>query len=197
MRTAEIKRKTKETDISLKLQLSNLTTSTINSGIAFFDHMLMSMAKHGRFYLQLECKGDIEIDAHHSVEDIGICLGKAFKEALGEKNGIVRFGQAIIPMDEVLTLVGVDISGRYHFGLSGVEFNGSINNYSEELTEEFLKAFAVNAGINLHVKVLSGENRHHIHESIFKSVGVALYRASIIDPMLDNQVMSTKGVLEN
>ena len=196
MRKADIKRKTKETDISLKLHLCDLTASSINSGIAFFDHMLASMAKHGRFCLQLECKGDIEIDAHHSVEDIGICLGKAFKEALGERNGVVRFGEAIVPMDEVLTLVGVDISGRYHFGLSGIEFCGCINNYPEELTEEFFKAFAVNAGINLHIRVLSGENKHHIHESIFKSVGVALYRASIIDPMLKDQVMSTKGVLE-
>jgi imidazoleglycerol-phosphate dehydratase len=196
MREAEIKRKTKETDISLKLQLSDLTNSSVNSGIAFFDHMLMSMAKHGRFCLQLECKGDIEIDAHHSVEDIGICLGKAFKEALGEKIGIVRFGEAIVPMDEALTLVGVDISGRYHLGLSGVEFNGCINNYPEELTEEFFKAFAVNAGINLHIKVLSGENKHHIHESIFKSVGIALYRASIVDPMLNEMVMSTKGVID-
>ena len=196
MRKAEIKRKTKETDISLKLQLSDLTASTVNSGVAFFDHMLLSMAKHGRFNLQLECKGDIEIDAHHSVEDIGICLGKAFKEALGEKSGMVRFGEAIVPMDDALTMVGVDISGRYHLEISGTEFTGCINNYPEELTEEFFKAFAVNAGINLHIKVLLGENRHHVHESIFKSVGIALYRATIIDPMLNDQVMSTKGVIE-
>ena len=196
MRKAEIKRKTKETDINLKLQLSDLTTSTIDSGIPFFDHMLMSMAKHGRFNLQLECKGDIEIDAHHSVEDIGICLGKALKEALGEKGGVVRFGEAIVPMDEVLTMVAIDISGRYHLEINGAEFNGSINNYPEELTEEFFKAFAVNAGINLHIRVLSGDNKHHIHESIFKSVGIALYRATIIDPMLNEQVMSTKGIIE-
>jgi imidazoleglycerol-phosphate dehydratase len=158
--------------------------------------MLLSMAKHGRFNLQLECKGDIEIDAHHSVEDIGICLGKAFKEALGEKSGVVRFGEATVPMDEALTMAAVDISGRFYFGLGGVELTGSINNYPEELTEEFFKAFAVNAGINLHIKVLSGENRHHIHESIFKSVGIALFRASLIDPMLSDQVMSTKGVIE-
>ncbi len=195
-RTATIERKTSETDISIRLVLDSNEPSIINSGVSFFDHMLNSMSRHGQFHLNITCKGDVHIDDHHSVEDIGICLGKTFKEALGDKAGIKRFGNSIIPMDEALTMVAIDISGRSFFKYSGTELKGSVKTYSEELTLEFLRAFSDNAGINLHVVQKYGDNRHHIHESIFKALGVALKSACSIDPSIKGVVPSTKGTIE-
>jgi len=194
-RSSKITRTTSETEISVELVLHTVRESNINSGVPFFDHMLTSMAKHGRFYLHLLCQGDNEIDDHHSVEDIGISIGQAFKNAFSEKKGIYRFGDAVIPMDDSLTLVAVDLSGRPYYHYKGAKLKGYIGRYSEELTGEFLHAFAVNAGINLHVRVFSGQNRHHIHESIFKALGIALYKASVIDSLLADSVLSTKGTI--
>lgn len=195
-RSATITRKTAETDISINLILHTVRDSSINSGVPFFDHMLASAAKHGRFYLHLTCQGDNEIDDHHSVEDIGISLGQAFKSALGEKKGIYRFGDAVIPMDDALSLVAVDLSGRPFFHYEGDQLKGYIGRYNEELTGEFLQAFAVNAGVNLHVRVFCGSSRHHVHESIFKALGIALYKASMIDSLLAGKILSTKGTIE-
>lgn len=194
-RKATVKRKTKETDIRVELVFGGSRASNIQSGVPFFDHMLESMAAHGRFSLILTCTGDREIDDHHSVEDIGIVLGTAFLQALGDKAGIRRFGDATIPMDDALTMVAVDISGRPYFKYTGPILNGSIASYNEELTEEFLRAFAVNAGINLHVTVKYGQNKHHVHETIFKSLGIALRKAMDIDETLKGEVPSTKGSL--
>jgi imidazoleglycerol-phosphate dehydratase len=195
LRKAEIKRKTKETDISLKLILESTEKLEISSGVPFFDHMLSAMSKHGRFALEVQCKGDLEVDSHHSVEDIGICLGKAFKKALGDMTGVTRFGDASVPMDDSLAKAVVDISGRPYFKYTGQDLKGSIGNYDAELTVEFLKSLAFNADINLHVSVLYGENGHHIHEAIFKAIGLALYRASAIDALLKDNIQSTKGSL--
>jgi len=191
----KIQRKTKETDIKLEIILSSTESSNIKSGVPFFDHMLNSMAKHGRMSINLTCKGDYEIDDHHSIEDIGICMGQAFKQALGNKIGIFRFGEATIPMDDALCSTTVDLSGRYYFNYTGLSLDGEINRYREELTLEFLRSFAVNSSINLHVNLLYGENRHHIHEAIFKSLGISLFRAYSKDETLDGVLPSTKGIL--
>jgi len=195
-RTGSVERKTSETDIRIKVILDSTEPSVIESGVSFFDHMLYSMSRHGRFNLNLICKGDVHIDDHHSVEDVGICLGKAFKEALGDKSGIKRFGNSIIPMDEALTMVAIDISGRSFFKYSGTELKGSVKSYSEELTLEFLRSFSDNAGVTLHVVQKYGDNRHHIHESIFKALGVALHNACSIDSSMQGVVPSTKGTIE-
>ncbi len=194
-RSGVVKRKTRETDISLELVLESTKESVISSGVPFFDHMLASMAKHGRMYIKLSCSGDVAVDDHHSVEDIGIALGQALKSALGNKAGIRRFGDASVPMDDALTLTAVDLSGRAFFHYQGDKLIGYIGRYSEELTSEFLNAFSVNAGINLHVNVFYGDNRHHIHESIFKSLGIALYKAFSIDVSIGGEIPSTKGMI--
>ena len=195
IRKSSYNRKTKETSIDLSLELASAGDIKIESGVPFFDHMLSSFARHGRLGLTLSCKGDTHIDDHHSVEDIGICIGKAFADALGSKEGIVRFGDAIVPMDDSLALAAVDLSGRGHFAYKGPELRGNISRYSEELTIEFLRAFAINAEMNLHVQVLNGDNRHHIHEAIFKALGLALYKAVLTDPLIEGSVLSTKGVI--
>ena len=192
-RSAHIERKTKETDITLKLFLDSLQPSTIQTGIGFFNHMLTLFAAHGRMSIELTAKGDLEVDAHHTVEDTGICLGKAFQKALGDKQGIVRFAHAIVPMDEACSSVIVDISGRGYFVYRGEKLHGLIQTYSEELTLEFFKAFAHNAQITMHIQQLYGDNRHHIHESIFKAAGIALYKAYTIGD--STGIPSTKGVL--
>jgi imidazoleglycerol-phosphate dehydratase len=194
-RKGSVKRKTSETEISLDIVLGSTRKSEIASGVPFFDHMLDSMSKHGRFALKLTCAGDREVDGHHSVEDVGITLGMAFKQALADKAGIVRFGEATVPMDDALTMVAVDLSGRPYYKYSGPVLNSFIGLYSEELTDEFLRAFAMNAGINLHVMVLSGQNMHHVHETIFKALGIALYRASSMDEFLQGTILSTKGTI--
>jgi imidazoleglycerol-phosphate dehydratase len=195
-RVAIVERKTFETDIHVELNLDNsVSPNNIQTGIPFFDHMLNSMSRHGRFYLIIKCTGDNDVDDHHSVEDIGICLGKAFKDALGNKSGIKRFGHVIIPMDDALTLAAVDISGRAFFKYTGASLNGYIKEYSEELTLEFLRSFSDNAEINLHIEQKYGDNRHHIHESIFKALGLALYNSCMIDASLKGSIPSTKGTI--
>jgi imidazoleglycerol-phosphate dehydratase len=194
-RRSSFKRKTLETDISVDLHLHSAGKSEISTGVSFLDHMLESMARHGRFMMKLSCTGNREMDDHHSVEDIGISMGAALKQALGDKGGIMRFGDAIIPMDDALAMIAVDLSGRPYFKYTGPVLNGSIGTYSEELTDEFLRAFAMSAGMNLHVTVFSGQNKHHVHETIFKALGIALYKASSIDDFLQGDVLSTKGTI--
>ncbi|HPI15063.1 MAG TPA: imidazoleglycerol-phosphate dehydratase HisB [Spirochaetota bacterium] len=195
MRKAEIKRKTSETDISIRLVLDSIEKSSISTGVPFFDHMLDAMARHGHFFLDMACGGDYELDDHHTIEDTGICLGRAFKKALGDKAGIARFGHSAVPMDDALAMSVVDLSGRSYFLYTGPELSGYINRYSEELTLEFLRSFASNAEMNLHVMLFYGKNRHHIHEAIFKSLAVALGNACAILPGLGGIVPSTKGTI--
>lgn len=197
MRTGHIIRKTKETAINLTIDLDgNGKQVSVNSGIGFFDHMLNLFAAHGRFDLVLDCDGDIEVDGHHSVEDIGIALGQAVKEALGDKKGITRYASFYLPMDETLALVALDISGRPFLVYDGTEMAPMIGNYDTELTEEFLRAFAFNAGITLHVKIFYGSNSHHKVEAIFKALGHALHDAVKINPETADEIPSTKGLLE-
>lgn len=195
-RKSEIKRTTAETDITVRLNLDGWQKSAVKTGVPFLDHMLDSMSRHGRFQLEMECRGDYQLDDHHTVEDAGICLGKAFKKALGDKAGIRRFGNAVVPMDDALVQTAVDLSGRSYFQYAGAELRGTIGRYSEELTAEFLRSFASNAEMNLHVILISGENRHHIHEAIFKSLGMALREAFSMDSALNGEIPSTKGALE-
>lgn len=196
MRTIEIIRTTKETDIVLKLNLDGSGVSKVDSGCGFLDHMLTLFARHGRLDLELTCKGDTEVDFHHTTEDIGICLGLAFKQALGDKRGIVRYGDTILPMDEALILSAVDISGRSYLNLDLRLRAKRVGNFDTELVEEFFTAFTSNAGINLHVKQLEGRNTHHIIEGTFKSVARSLKQAVAIDPAYADEVPSTKGVLQ-
>ncbi len=196
MRTIEIIRTTKETDIVLKLNLDGSGVSNVDSGSGFLDHMLTLFARHGRLDLELTCKGDVEVDFHHTTEDIGICLGLAFKQALGDKRGIVRYGDTILPMDEALILSAVDISGRSYLNLDLRLRAKRVGNFDTELVEEFFTAFTSNAGINLHVKQLEGRNTHHIIEGTFKSVARSLKQAVAIDPAYADEVPSTKGVLQ-
>ena len=190
-----VERKTLETSIRLELDLDSREKSVISSGVDFFDHMLNSMSRHGRCYMNLSCSGDTHVDDHHTVEDTGICLGMALREALGNKAGIRRFGHAMIPMDDALAVTVIDLSGRAYFKYTGIPLVGQIKNYSEELTTEFLRSLSDNAGMNLHVVLKSGDNRHHIHEAIFKSLGVALHSAFYIDAALGGAVPSTKGMI--
>ncbi|MCX8124046.1 MAG: imidazoleglycerol-phosphate dehydratase HisB [Spirochaetes bacterium] len=192
-RFAHIERKTKETDITLKLFLDSTQPSTIDTGIGFFNHMLTLFAAFSRMSIQLNAKGDLDVDAHHTIEDTGICLGKAFQKALGDKQGIMRFGQATVPMDEACSSVIVDISGRGYFVYRGEKLHGLIHTYSEECTLEFFKSFAHNALITMHIQQMYGDNKHHIHESIFKAAGLALYRAYMLGD--STGIPSTKGVL--
>ena len=193
-RTSNINRKTSETSIKLSLNLDGEGKRTISTGIGFFDHMLDLLAKHALFDLEIKASGDTEIDYHHTVEDVGICLGQAVKEALGNKTGITRFANVSVPMQEALANIALDIGGR-----SALVFNAKLDTekvgvFDTELIKEFLEAFSVNAGINLHVDVPYGENAHHISEAIFKGVAKALDRATRLDERTD-EVPSTKGVL--
>ena len=195
MRTAEIIRKTGETDISLKLNLDGKGVSAISSGCGFLDHMLTLFAKHGRFDLEIVCKGDTWVDDHHSVEDIGIALGQAFKAALGDKRGIIRYGSTILPMDESLILTAVDLSGRGYLGF-GLEIpTEKVGTFDTELVEEFFLGFIRNAEATLHIRKLAGTNSHHIIEGAFKSVARSLKTAVSIDPDFADEIPSTKGVL--
>ena len=195
MRKAEINRKTKETDISLSLNLDGKGNSNINSGCGFLDHMLTLFAKHARFDLELTCKGDIEVDYHHTAEDIGIALGDAFSKALGDKKGIVRYGNFLLPMDETLIMSAVDISGRSHLSYSADVRAKKVGDFDTELVEEFFEAFVRNAKITLHVIKISGKNSHHILEGIYKSVARSLKAAVAIDKEFEDEIPSTKGVL--
>ena len=194
MRTAKIDRNTKETRISLSLNLDGSGQSEIASGCGFLDHMLTLFAAHGNFDLQVTCQGDTEVDDHHTVEDIGICLGKAFAQALGEKRGIIRYGQMILPMDETLIMAACDISGRSFLGFDLPMRAKKIGTFDTELVEEFFLAFIRQCPMSLHIRKLAGSNSHHIAEGAFKAVARAL-RAAVATDGTDN-VPSTKGVLE-
>ena len=195
MRTATIDRKTAETDIHLTLKLDGNGTSVIDSGCGFLDHMLTLFAKHGRFDLEVTCKGDVEVDDHHTVEDIGICLGQAFTEALGNKAGICRYGYTILPMDEALILSAVDLSGRAYLAYGLNPPSPRVGTFDTELGEEFWMAFVRTCACTLHIRQLAGKNSHHILEGAFKSVARSLRKAVSVDESLKGEIPSTKGVL--
>lgn len=194
-RTANIERNTKETNISLKLNLDKKGESRIDTGIPFFDHMLDLMAAHGFMELELKAKGDTEIDFHHTVEDLGICMGDAIKSALGEKGGIRRYGCAIVPMDEALARVVIDISNRPFLAYSVSSAESKTGSFDIRLMNEFFRALVNSSGITLHIDLLSGDDAHHIAESVFKAFGRALDQAVEIDSRLEGAVPSTKGIL--
>ncbi len=195
MRIANIQRKTAETDISLTLNLDGKGRSEIASGSGFLDHMLTLFARHAGFDLQLICKGDIEVDYHHTTEDIGIALGQAFLKALGDKRGITRYGDTVLPMDEALIASAVDISGRGYAALSFAIVAEKVGEFDTELNEEFWLAFAREGKITLHITQLAGKNAHHIIEGAFKSVAHSLKKAVAVDGRNADEVPSTKGVL--
>lgn len=195
MRTSEIKRKTAETDITLFLCLDGQGKSEINSGCGFLDHMLTLFAKHGKFDLKVICKGDTQVDDHHTVEDIGIVLGQAFAESLGDKRGICRYGNMILPMDEALILSAVDISGRSYLGYDLSIPTQKVGNFDTELVEEFWMAFVRTASLTLHIRRFAGTNSHHIIEGAFKSVARSLRTAVSLDKDFADEIPSTKGVL--
>lgn len=195
MREMIISRETKETAVTLSLSLEGSGDISIQTGVAFFDHMLEAIGRHGLFDLTVRAKGDLDVDAHHTVEDVGIVFGQAIAQCLGDKAGITRFGHALIAMDEALVLAAVDLSGRgqLHWDVSlPIEF---IGNFDTSLFKEFLIALASNAGLTLHVRSLAGENSHHIIEAAAKAVARALSQASALDPRLDGRVPSTKGII--
>ncbi len=195
MRTSEIKRTTGETDIFVSLELDGRGDSTIDTGCGFLNHMLTLFARHGRFNLTVTCKGDTDVDYHHTVEDIGITLGKAFNEALGDKKGIKRYGNIILPMDESLILSAVDISGRDYLFCTLEIPTEKVGDFDTELCEEFWLGFVRNADITLHIRQLAGTNSHHIIEGTFKSVARSLKKAVKIDADFADEIPSTKGVL--
>ena len=193
-RTADYVRKTKETDISLHLNLDGTGSSSIHTGIGFFDHMLDGFARHGLFDLKVNVAGDLAVDCHHTIEDTGIVLGNAIKEAVGDKKGIRRYGSCILPMDETLVLCAVDLSGRPYLVFDG-EFTTDRVGYMEtEMVKEFFYAISYTAGMNLHIRVLSSGNNHHMIEAMFKAFAKALDQATVIDPRITD-ILSTKGSL--
>lgn len=193
-RAAEIKRKTNETDIILNINIDGSGFGEISTGVGFLDHMLTLFAKHGLFDLKVKAIGDLNVDAHHTVEDIGIVLGQVLKEALGEKKSIKRYGTAFVPMDEALAMVSLDLSGRPFLVFDARFTSDKVGEMETELVEEFFRAVAFNAGINIHIKVFYGCNNHHIIEAIFKAFARSLDEASCIDERIEG-VMSTKGTL--
>ena len=195
MRKAEMTRKTAETDIACSLCLEGTGKANIQSGVGFMDHMLTLFAKHGRFDLTLRCQGDTRVDDHHSVEDVGIALGQAFLEALGDKKGISRFGCFLLPMDEALVMSAADISGRAHLEFDVPMPCQKVGSFDTELVKEFFLGFVRSAGITLHLKLMSGENTHHIIEAAFKSAARSLKQAVSPDAAFPDDVPSTKGVL--
>ncbi len=195
MRKAEIKRKTNETDIYAEINLDGRGVGKIDTGIGFLDHMLALFARHGRFDLTVKCTGDLQVDGHHTVEDVGVCLGKVFLQAVGEKRGICRYGFTVLPMDEALILTAVDLSGRAYLGY-GLDIRaGKVGDFDTELAEEFFYAFVRSAECTLHVKQLSGSNAHHIIEGAFKSFARSLRRAVATESGFEDEIPSTKGVL--
>ena len=195
MRTSSINRNTAETQINLALSLDGKGKGSINTGCGFLDHMLTLFSKHSRFDLDVTCNGDVYVDFHHTAEDIGISLGKAFAEALGDKKGIVRYADTTLPMDETLILSAVDISGRAYLSYDAQCMTSKVGDFDTELSEEFWMAFVREAGITLHIRKLSGTNSHHIIEGVFKSVARTLRKATRIDPELEGEIPSTKGVI--
>lgn len=195
MRTAEIARRTAETDVRLRLELDGTGESRVSTGCGFLDHMLTLFARHGRFDLEITCQGDTFVDDHHTVEDVGICLGDAFAQALGDKRGVARYGSALLPMDEALILTAVDLSGR---GMLCCELRipaQKVGTFDTELAEEFFIALARRGDMTLHIRQLAGNNSHHIIEGAFKSLARSLAAAAAVDPRFSQEIPSTKGVL--
>lgn len=195
MRTSTIERNTAETKIRLRLNIDGTGKSSINTGSGFLDHMLTLFSRHGRFDLELECDGDTHVDLHHTTEDVGICLGKAFSECLGDKKGIERYGDIILPMDEVLMICAVDISGRDWLGFNVELPARKVGDFDTELAEEFMLGFVRNSGITLHFRQFDGKNTHHIIEAVFKAFGRALGKAVSVNKEYADEVPSTKGIL--
>ena len=195
MRAAEINRKTAETDIAMKLNLDGKGESQIDTGVGFLDHMLTLFAKHGRFDLTVKCTGDTYVDDHHTVEDIGIALGQAFAEALGDKKGIRRYGREVLPMDEALVLTAVDFSGRSYLAYGLKIPTPTVGTFDTELVEEFWMAFTRNAKCTLHIHQMAGTNSHHIIEGAFKSAAKTMRAAVSVDAAFADEIPSTKGVL--
>lgn len=195
MRQSEIKRTTAETDIYLKLELDGCGKCSIDTGCGFLNHMLEIFAKHSRVNLDVKCKGDTDVDYHHTVEDIGIVLGQALSEALGDKRGITRYGSMILPMDETLVLTAMDISGRAHLSFDAPMPCAKVGEMDTELVEEFFLAFVRNSNVTLHIKLLDGKNTHHIIEGIYKSFARTIRQAVSIDSSLGGEIPSSKGVL--
>lgn len=193
-RESSVERKTKETDIRLRFRVDGTGLSNIRTGIGFFDHMLVLFAKHGLFDLDLEAKGDLEVDAHHTVEDVGLALGQALREAIGEKKGMVRYGWCLLPMDDALARIALDCGGRPYLAYEAPDEAGPIENFPFQLLEEFLRAFSVQGGLNLHVALLDGRDSHHMAEAVFKGLARALDQATRLDPRVQG-VPSTKGSL--
>ena len=193
-RTADYVRKTKETDISLHLKLDGTGSSSIHTGIGFFDHMLDGFARHGLFDLKVNVAGDLAVDCHHTIEDTGIVLGNAIKEAIGDKKGIRRYGSCILPMDETLVLCAVDLSGRPYLVFDGEFTTDRVGYMDTEMVKEFFYAISYTAGMNLHIRVLSSGNNHHMIEAMFKAFAKALDQATVIDPRITD-ILSTKGSL--
>ena len=193
-REAAVERNTKETQITLKINLDGKGQADVRSGVGFFDHMLDGFARHGFFDLSVFVKGDLQVDDHHTIEDTGIVLGTAIKEALGDKKGIRRFGSCILPMDESLVLCAVDLSGRPYFGWDAQFTAEKVGDMATEMVREFFYAVSYSCGMNLHIRVLSGGNNHHVAEAIFKSFAKALDEAATFDPRITD-VLSTKGSL--
>lgn len=193
-RTADYVRKTKETDISLHLNLDGTGSSSINTGIGFFDHMLDGFARHGLFDLKVNVAGDLAVDCHHTIEDTGIVLGNAIKEAVGDKKGIRRYGSCILPMDETLVLCAVDLSGRPYLVFDGEFTTDRVGYMDTEMVKEFFYAISYTAGMNLHIRVFSSGNNHHMIEAMFKAFAKALDQATVIDPRITD-ILSTKGSL--
>lgn len=193
-RTADYVRKTKETDISLHLNLDGTGSSSIHTGIGFFDHMLDGFARHGLFDLKVNVAGDLAVDCHHTIEDTGIVLGNAIKEAVGDKKGIRRYGSCILPMDETLVLCAVDLSGRPYLVFDGEFTTDRVGYMDTEMVKEFFYAISYTAGMNLHIRVLSGGNNHHMIEAMFKAFAKSLDQATVIDPRITD-ILSTKGSL--
>jgi imidazoleglycerol-phosphate dehydratase len=193
-RTATIKRKTRETDIELVLSVDGSGRADISTGIGFFDHMLELFTTHGLFDLQLKARGDLNVDAHHTVEDVGLALGQALREALGDKQGLRRYGWCLLPMDDALARIALDCSGRPFLAYEAPEEAGAIGDFPYQLIEEFLRAFCVQGGLNLHVALLDGRDTHHMAEAVFKGLARSLDQATQIDPRVQG-VPSTKGQL--
>ena len=195
MRTAKVKRTTKETDIDISVDLDGKGTSQIDTGIGFLDHMLDLLARHSRIDITVKAKGDLHIDHHHTTEDVGIALGQAVKQALGDMKGITRYADVHVPMDEALTRVAIDISGRPFLVFKAQFVRDKVGSFDTELVQEWFQAFAVNSGVTLHVETLYGSNDHHIAESCFKGLARALRAAVAIDARAANEIPSTKGTL--
>lgn len=193
-RIAEEKRATKETDISLSLNIDGRGNYQVETGIRFFNHMLEGFARHGFFDLEVKAKGDVEVDSHHTIEDTGIVLGTAIKNALGDKKGIRRYGSCILPMDETLVLCALDLSGRPYFSFEGTFTTDSVGEMDTEMVKEFFYAISYAAGMNLHMKILDGGNNHHMIEALFKAFAKALDEATVKDPRITD-ILSTKGSL--